>query len=282
MRRPLVVRISAAILSLAGGWVAYTQNPPPVRPAAIQKVKDQLYMITGGGGNVAVYVTSEGVILVDDMYERNYEEVMAQVRTVTDKPVRYVLNTHQHDDHAGSNARMMAASAEIVSHRNARANMVALKQSGQARITFADQIEVHLGGKTVRALHFGRGHTNGDAIIYFPELKTIHTGDIFLTRPALPFMDFAQGGSAIEWTQVLDETAKLDFDTIIPGHGPLSDRAGLAKWRADFVKMRDRIQRMVRQGQSKEAVSKILVSEFQWPDGGLAIQQVDALMAELK
>jgi glyoxylase-like metal-dependent hydrolase (beta-lactamase superfamily II) len=154
-------------------------------------------------------------------------------------------------------------------------------------VTFADQVDVHLGGKEVRAYHFGRGHTNGDVIVYFPELKTIHTGDIFLTnasptRPALPYMDYAAGGSAVEWTQVIDATGKLDFDTIIPGHGPLSDRTGLAKWRAAFVTMRDRIGGMVQRGESKDAISKVLLEEFKWPAGGLAIGQVIGLIAELR
>jgi glyoxylase-like metal-dependent hydrolase (beta-lactamase superfamily II) len=119
-------------------------------------------------------------------------------------------------------------------------------------------------------------------IVLFPELKTIHTGDIFLTRPALPYIDYANGGSAVEWTQILDGIDRLDFDTIIPGHGPLSDRAGLAAWRASFTQMRDRVSGLVRSGQGKEAVTRALVDEFGWPAGGLAIQQVDAFIAEMR
>jgi cyclase len=284
MLRTLGIRLAATGLFLIGAWLAHTQTAPP-RAATTQKVKDNLYMIQGGGGNVAVYVTNEGLILVDDMYDRDYASVMEQVRKLSDLPVRYVLNTHHHDDHAGAN-NSMPPSVELISHRNARTQMIRLKQPGQPRVTFADEIEVHLGGKEVQAYHFGRGHTDGDIIVYFPELKTIHSGDIFLTnatatRPALPYMDYAAGGSALEWTHVIDETTKLDFDTIIPGHGPISNRAGLAKWRADFVTMRDRIQGMVRQGQSKAAISKVLLEEFKWPDGGLAIGQVDAFIAEM-
>lgn len=283
--RSLAVRTSAVILFLAGSWLAYTQTPPP-RSATALKVKEDLYMIQGGGGNVAVYITREGLILVDDMYDRDYASVMEQVRQLSDLPIRYVLNTHHHDDHAGAN-NSMAPAVELISHRNARTQMLRLKQPGQPRVTFADELEVHLGGKEVRAYHYGRGHTDGDVIVYFPELKTIHSGDIFLTnatptRPALPYMDYAAGGSAIEWTQVIDETAKLDFDTVITGHGPVSDRAGLAKWRAAFVTMRDRIGGMVRGGESKEAISKVLLDEFKWPAGGLAIGQVDAFIAEMK
>ena len=282
MLRTVAVRLSCALLVLLGAIAAYTQNPPPARPFAAQKIRGDLYMITGGGGNVAAYLTSEGVILIDDMYNRDYPGVMAQVKMLTDLPVRYVLNTHHHDDHAGANASM-PASVQLISHRNARAQMVRINQGGRPSLTYANELELYLGGKEVRAYHFGRGHTNGDAIIHFPQARVIHTGDIFLNRsPALPYMDFAAGGSALEWTRVLDEAAKLDFDTIIPGHGPVADRAALLKWRAEFVVMRDRIGSMVRQGESKDAISRVLIDEFRWPNGGLAIGQVDAFITELK
>ena len=281
----MAIRTAGVTLLLGGAWLAYTQTPAPPRAATTQKVKEDLYMVQGGGGNVAVYVTSEGLILVDDMYDRDYASVMEQVRKISDRPVRYVLNTHHHDDHAGAN-NSMPPTVELISHKNARSQMLRIKQPGMPRVTFADELEVHLGGKEVRAYHYGRGHTNGDVIVYFPELKTIHTGDIFLTngtptRPAQPYMDYAAGGSAMEWTHVIDETSKLDFDTIIPGHGPLSNRAGLAKFRADVVTLRERIQGMVKKGESKDAISKVLFDEFKWPVGGLAIGQVDAFIAEM-
>lgn len=281
MHRTAAVRLSCALLVLLGAVAAYTQNPPPTRTFAAQKIKDDLYMITGGGGNVAAYITNEGVILIDDMYDRDYQGVMGQVKALTNQPVRYVVNTHHHDDHAGAN-NSMPGSVQLISHRNARAQMIRINQPGKPNLTFADELTLTLGGKEVRAYHYGRGHTNGDIIIHFPQARVIHTGDIFLTRPALPYMDFAAGGSAIEWTHVLDETTKLDFDTIIPGHGPLGDRAGLTKWRADFVTMRDRIGSMVRKGESKDAISRVLLDEFKWPNGGLAIGQVDAFIAEMR
>jgi cyclase len=282
MSRTLVVRASAAVLALLGAWAAYTQAPVAPRPAASQKVKDNLYMISGEGGNVAVLITDEGILLVDDMYDRNYAAVMGQVKALSDKPIRYVLNTHQHDDHSGGNAQMLAASVEVIAHKNARINMLAHKQPGAPRVTFTDDLQVHLGGKEVRTRHYGRGHTGGDAVIYFPDLKVIHTGDLFLTRPTQPYIDYANGGSALEWTKALDEVLKLDFDTIIPGHGPLSDRAGLLKWQTDFAAMRSRVGGMVRQGKSKDEISQTLVKDFGWPAGGLAIQQVDAFIAEMK
>ena len=285
MSRTLAIRICAAVVVAVGAWVAYTQSQQPPAPLTIQKIKDDLYVIAVskgvGGGNVAVYLTDEGVILVDDMFDRNYDEIMAKVKSLTDKPVRYVLNTHQHDDHAGGNAKMMMT-AEVIAHRNARANMVALKQPGPPRLTFSDEIDVHLGGKEVRAVHYWRGHTGGDAIIYFPALKVIHTGDLFLTYPPMPFIDYANGGSALEWNKNLDEVLKTDFEIASPGHGPVSDRAGLRKFRDNFETMRNRISGIVREGKGKDEVTKALVGEFGWPANGLAIQQVDAFIAELR
>src|SRR5687767_15138348 len=101
MKRTSLVCIFAGILVLQSTWVAYTQNAKPPGPFRIAKVKDDLFMISGEGGNVAVYVTGEGVILVDDMFDRNHADILAQVKSITDKPIRYVMNTHQHDDHAG-------------------------------------------------------------------------------------------------------------------------------------------------------------------------------------
>ncbi|MEP7354251.1 MAG: MBL fold metallo-hydrolase [Acidobacteriota bacterium] len=296
MRHALAIRLPATMLTLAGVWLAYTtaaytQTPPPSkgtprqiihRAATFQKVKEGLFMIQGDGGNVAAYVTDEGVILVDDMYERNYDDVMSQVKAITNKPIRYVLNTHHHDDHAGANIGMLGAGVEVIQHRNARLNTVALKQPGPARVTFNDQIEVHLGGKEVRAFYFGRAHTSGDAIIYFPELKVIHTGDVFLSRSTQPYIDSDGGGSAIEWTKVLDGIDKLDFDTVIPGHGALSDRAGLAAWRVTFETLRSKVGTMVKAGRDKAAISKMLTADYGWPVGGLALGQLDAFMAEMK
>ena len=281
MHRTLRVRLACTTGLLLGTVAAYTQNPPPPRPFATEKVRGDLYMVSGGGGNVAAYITPEGVILVDDMYDRDYAGVMQQVKTLTDLPVRYVLNTHHHADHAGANASMPAA-VMLVAHRNAREQMIRIKQPGLPNITYEDRVQIHLGGREVNAYHFGRGHTNGDVIVYFPQERAIHTGDLFLSRAFLPYMDFEAGGSAIEWTQAIDGALKLDFDKIIPGHGSVSDRAGLAKWRSDFVGMRDRIRAMVRAGESKDAISRVLLGEFKWPEGGLAIGQVDAFIAEMK
>jgi glyoxylase-like metal-dependent hydrolase (beta-lactamase superfamily II) len=263
-------------------------------------------MISGEGGNVAIYPTSEGVILVDDMFDRNHADILAQVRSVSDQPLRYVINTHQHDDHAGGDLKMLPV-AEVIAHRNVRANLADLKRPyyedtpgtpiGLPRITFTDQLDVNLGGKQVQAHYYGRGHTSGDAVIYFPELKTIHSGDLFLgARPnvrGVPiYVDYVQGGSFIEWSKTLDGILTLDFDTIIPGHGPVSTKADLLKFKADLEAMRSRLTRLIREDTAKSDIVKLLEVDYGWRSTGcplspptagcLQFQQVDALIAELR
>jgi cyclase len=324
--RTSLVWIFVAIFVVHVTWVVSTQTAKPAGPLRIAKVKGDLYMISGEGGNVAVYVTGEGVVLVDDMFDRNHADILTQVKSVTDKPLRYVINTHQHDDHAGGDMKMLPI-AEVIAHKNVRANLAHIKQPyyedtpgtpiGLPRITFSDETSVFLGGQAgvreTRAMYFGRGHTSGDAVIYFPELKTIHTGDLFLgtrgsglgargsapagtparTRPpgVNIYVDYAQGGSFLDWTRTLDRTLALDFDTVIPGHGPVSTKSDVARFRADLETMRNRLTALIKSGTSKAELLKTLEDDYGWRSTGcpltpptpgcLQFQQIDPLIAEL-
>ncbi len=279
MRKPLMVRLSAGIVCLIGSWVAYTQTPQAQPPIAIEKVKDDLYVISNHGGNVAAYITDEGVIVVDDKFDADVAEILAKIKSVTDKPVKYVLNTHQHGDHTGGNQKLLPV-AEIIIHENARKNMVAGKMPGVPRVTYSDQTGVYLGGKEVLAKHFGRGHTNGDAAIYFPAQRVVHTGDLFVV--GAPFIDYSAQGSAKEWAGTIDGILKWDFDTVVPGHGPVSTRADLMKFRDGFARMTSRVSGMLRDGKGKDDVMKTLVAEFGWSTTGLGARSLDGLVAELK
>ena len=282
----------ATVLAIVGVWAAHTQAPQSPPQLKLNKIANDLYEVEGDGGNVAVYVTDEGVILIDDKFDRDYADILAKVRSVTNKPVRYVLNTHQHGDHTGGNAKMQDASVEILAQKNARANMVAGKMPGVPRISFNDETEVFLGGKEVRARYFGRGHTNGDAVIYFPADRTVHTGDLFTVGMSnapvtvTPFIDYSANGSVVEWTRTLDGVLNSgwDFDTVIPGHGPVSKRADLVAYRQNFEKMRDRVSGMVRDGKSKDDVAKMLTAEFGWSadPNALGSRAIDPMIAELK
>jgi glyoxylase-like metal-dependent hydrolase (beta-lactamase superfamily II) len=286
MSRTLFARASLGGLLLFGCWIAYTQNQATPPQLTLNKVKEDLYEIEGDGGNVAVYVTSEGVILVDDKFEQDYENIMAKVKSVTDQPVKYVLSTHHHSDHSGGNIKFLPT-AEIISTANARANIVEHKQPNAtpnmapARVTFTQECSVFLGGKEVRARYFGRGHTNGDAIIYFPALRTIHTGDMM--AGVTPLIDYTGGGSVVEWTKTLDEAMKLDFDTVIPGHGAVTTKSGLLAYRNNIEKLRNRAAALIREGKSQEDVGKVMIAEFNWAPGGMQMNwSLPGMMAELK
>jgi glyoxylase-like metal-dependent hydrolase (beta-lactamase superfamily II) len=308
-RRFLIAASFAAILTAQSTWVVYTQTAAPKAkpPGALkaQRVQGDLHMISGEGGNVAAYATSEGVVLVDDMFDRNHADILAQLKLITDRPLRYVINTHQHDDHAGGSFKMLPI-AEVIAHRNVYANLKDLKRPyyedtpgtpiGLPRVTFSDRLDVHLGGKDVEAYYFGRGHTSGDIIVYFPEQKAIHTGDLFISgsRRGVPiYVDYVQGGSLVEWTRTLERTLQLDFDVVIPGHGPVATKADLARFNADIASMRTRLQGMIRKGAGRAEVVQAIETDYGWratgcppapqmTPGCLQYQQIDALIAELK
>src|SRR5688572_18456195 len=306
--RAIVAGTIALVFVLHTAWAVHSQTEKPPGPLKIAPVRGDLHVITGEGGNVAVYVTPEGVVLVDDMFHRNHADILAQVKTITDRPLRYVINSHQHDDHAGGTARVLPI-AEVIAHRNVYSNLKDLKRPyyedtpgtpiGLPRVTFTDRLDLHLGGAEVQVHYFGRGHTNGDAVIYFPAVRTIHTGDLFLSlrRPAgrppgVPvYVDYVQGGSFLEWSRTLERTLALDFDTIIPGHGPIATKADLIAFNADLVAMRTRLAGLIRGRTSRGEVVRILETDYGWRSTGcppspptagcLQYQQVDALIAEL-
>jgi len=292
MSRTLLTRISAGALFLTLAWIAYTQlaytqNPAPAK-LTINKVKDDLYEIEGDGGNVAVYITDEGVILIDDKFDRDHQSIVDQVKSVTNQPIKYVINTHYHQDHSGGNTKFLPT-AEIISTAMARTNILEHKQVGNvqppdvspARITFTTEAAVNLGGKEVRAIYMGRGHTNGDAVIYFPAIRTLHTGD--LMAGTSPLIDYNGGGSVVEWTKTLDNALKLDFDTVIPGHGSITNKAGLQTYRDNVVKLRNRVSGLVHEGKSQDEIAKFMETEYKWAPGSLQQQwSVPGMIAELK
>ena len=283
MSRTLLLRLSAGIVLLAGSWISYTQNRGGQPSNKLNKMADDLYEIEGDGGNVAVYITNEGVILIDDKFDYDYNDIVAKVKSVTSQPIKYVLNTHHHQDHTGSNAQLMqmTPAPEIIAHANARKNMINGKQPGPPRVTFTQETEVFLGGKEVRARYFGRGHTNGDVMIYFPALKVLHTGD--LMAGASPLIDYGGGGSLLEWTATLDEALKMDFDTVIPGHGPIAKKADLMNYRNNIEKLKTEVTGLIRQGKSKDDIAKVMTGEYGWAPGGLQMTRgFDGMLAELR
>jgi len=285
----------AAIAVVASAGAVLAQAPPaqapPIRapfPAwQTEKITDDLYVIFGEGGNTTALLTDEGVVLVDVKFARGHDEIVNRVKALTDKPVKYVFNTHSHGDHTEGNAGFQPT-ATIIAHRNARAAMVEAKQPGVPQVSYTDSISVTLGGKEVVGRYFGRAHTNGDTWVYFPAQKVLASGDSFNNglgnggTGGFFGMFIAPGGSIVDITKTLDEVLKLDFDVVVPGHGPLAKRAQVVAWRAEAEAVRNRIRGMVRERRTKEEVTKMLIDEFRWdPNGIILARSVDSLMREL-
>jgi len=249
-----------------------------------EKVKDGLYVIRGPflpcgtrgcrpngpddglihePGDVALRVTPEGLILIDDKYPENVPDVLAQVKAVSSLPVKYLLNTHHHGDHASGNVNIRQMGIDIIAHKNIRANFLRIKQPGEPNIVFADQAAVYLGGVEVQLFYLGRGHTNGDTVIYFPDLKTVHTGDLIID--GMPVIDYDAGGSAIEFVKTIDNLLKMDFDTMIPGHGRVMKKDDVRAYRARFAEMNRRMRELARKKVPKNQVqAQLKLDDLGW------------------
>jgi glyoxylase-like metal-dependent hydrolase (beta-lactamase superfamily II) len=220
------------------------QTAKPLNVRDIQKVRDNLYFVSGGdtydrstwtGGNTAVFVTEKGVVVVDTMLPAAGRGLLARIKSVTDKPVTTIINTHTHFDHSGSNTEF-PASVEFVAHENTRANMAkptcppvtncdAFKGENAKYLpkrAFKDRLSLFSGKDQIDLYHFGRGHTNGDTFVVFPAVRAMHTGDMY-PRAHMPFIDVADNaGSAVEFNQTLQRAASTikNVETVIGGHTP--------------------------------------------------------------
>ncbi len=287
-RKILTITLAVVVGAGLAGIQALTQQQPPPT-LTMDKVKDDLYEIVGDGGNVAVLVTNEGVLLIDDKFDQDHDQIVARVKSVTNQPIKYVINTHYHQDHSGGNGKMLPMGVELISTSNSRKNIMEHKQSNvtppnvvPASVTFTQETSVFIGGKEVRARYYGRGHTNGDAVIYFPADRTIHTGD--LMAGTSPLIDYNGGGSLIEWTKTLDAVmSQLDFDTVIPGHGNVTNKAGLMTYRNNVQKLRNRVTGLIREGKTQDDIAKAMTAEYGWQPNSLQQQwSVPGFMKELK
>jgi glyoxylase-like metal-dependent hydrolase (beta-lactamase superfamily II) len=285
MRKSSLVRFAAGVLLAGGLWLARTQQgaPPPSKLDLI-KVKDDLYVIHNDlvPGNSTALITNDGVILVDDKFDSDYNGILAQLKKVTNKPIKYVINTHHHPDHSGSNAKMQKMDVQIVSSEHARENMVDGNLPGLPNMVFDHHAHVYLGGKTAELYYFGRAHTNGDIVVLFPNDRVLAAGDMFTFGQDVPeLIDYSGGGSGKEWTSTLDGALMLPFDTVVPGHGPVATRADMAKFRASTVTLRNRVHDMLVQKKTRDQVSQMLQKEFHFAQLHLD-RSLDGLMVEMR
>ena len=231
--------------ALACGQVAVAQQELDWSKVQIKttKVSGNVYMLEGQGGNIAASVGEDGIVIVDDQFAPLAEKIQAALKElkITDKPVRFVINTHFHGDHTGGNVPFNNAGSTLIAQDNVRKRLESggtvgngssikadVKPAAKAAlpiITFEHDVTVHLNGEDIRALHFPSGHTDGDSIIFFPKNNIVHMGDDFV-RYGFPFIDVASGGSVQGMIDAMEKaTAQLPADVkVIPGHGALESR----------------------------------------------------------
>ena len=258
MRRGVVLGtiVGAGMVSIAvTAYQAPAQGPSPlaIEATRIEKVRGNLYMVTGStpmpretfsGGNTGVFVTGNGVIIVDTKLAGWGQVILDRIRTVTDKPVTMIINTHTHGDHTGSNP-MFPPTVDIVAHENTKTNMTKMDafKGDNARFlpkrTFTDKLTIGSGEDRVELYYFGRGHTNGDTWIVFPSVRVMQTGDMFAWKDA-PGIDRSSGGSGLDYAATVGRALATvhDVDALIVGHSPLRTLPELEEYQqfmTDFV-----------------------------------------------
>ena len=243
MRQRLVCL--SALLLIALGLAAQDEDFSKVQ-IKVQKVSGSVYMLEGAGGNIGVSVGDDGIVIVDDQFAPLAEKIRAALKGITDKPVRFVINTHYHGDHTGGNLEFQKNSP-IIAQDNVRKRLeegvtggngssMSFESKPQAAgalpiITFDHQVTVHLNGENIRALHVPSGHTDGDSVIFFPKSNVVHMGDDFVTY-GFPFVDINSGGSVRGMIDAVDKViAQVPPDVkVIPGHGPISSVDDMRKF----------------------------------------------------
>ena len=276
----------AAAFAASGFFVSSAHAQFGDAPAELEliQVQDDLYVIYNDfvPGNVTVLITDEGLLLVDNKYEIDYDNIVTQLATVTDQPIRYVVNTHYHGDHSGGNASMQAVNAEVFAADNARVKMVEIGQPGLPNVTIDEHVRIYIGGKAVDLYQFGRAHTDGDVVVLFPEHGVLAAGDMFTYGENVPqLIDYSGGGSARAWPGTLDAVLQLDFDTVVPGHGDVTTREEMSNYRDETARLAGLVREMNGQGRSRDEIEEVLRAVFNWAD--LHVQLgLDGLIAEMR
>jgi len=279
------VRTVLTLLSFAALAAAQAPQgaagPPNLKT---EQVKPGLYMISGAGANTEVRVTNAGLIVVDGKLpgEQNYLALMEQIKQISPQPVKFLIVTHHHPDHAGNDDRFLAAGVPVIAHENFNKNLAASTAQNKpapASITYDREYKVELGGVTVEVHHFGRAHTSGDSVVYFPDLKVVVTSDEVTPPMPGPLADYAGGGSFLDWPRTMDGMLALDFDTAIPGNGPPISKADVTAFREKVATFVGRAKVAIGMGIPKDQlISHIRTNDLGWTP---RVPNVDPFYAEM-
>jgi cyclase len=238
----------------------------------VTKVAGTVYMLEGAGGNIGASVGDDGIVIIDDQYAPLAEKIQAALKGITDKPVRFIINTHYHGDHTGGNAYFQKQ-APIIAHDNVRKRLESGGAAGNGSsvhmdvkpaakealpiVTFDHDVTVHLNGEDIRALFFPAGHTDGDSIIFFPKSNVVHMGDDFVTY-GFPFIDVDSGGSINGMIDAVDHViAQLPPDVkVIPGHGPISSLDDVRAYATMLKATREVAEKAIKEGKTLDQMKQ--------------------------
>lgn len=253
---------------LAFGPCIYSQNFDSVE-IKTNKLAESIYMLEGSGGNIGALVGNDGIIIIDDQFAPLTEKIKVALSKISSKPIRFVINTHFHGDHAGGNENFGGQGAIIVAHDNVRKRLSvdylfeALKQTQKAspydalpKVTFADSVTFHMNGETVHVFYAKNAHTDGDVIIHFKESNIFHCGDVFV-RYGFPFIDQGAGGSIDGMIKATENLISItnDQSKIIPGHGAMSTKKDLIDYKNMLVTVRNRVADGMKQGKTLQQIA---------------------------
>ncbi|HKO60801.1 MAG TPA: MBL fold metallo-hydrolase [Pyrinomonadaceae bacterium] len=257
----------------------------------VQKVEGNVYMLQGAGGNIGVSVGPDGILIVDDQYAPLADKIKAALKTLGEGKLKFVLNTHWHGDHTGSNAAF-SPEAPVIAHDNVRKRLATVQTNEFFKtttpaspkealpvITFGHSVSIHFNGEEIRAIHFPSGHTDGDSVIYFTNSNVIHMGDHFFTG-RFPFVDLDSGGNVEGFTKnVGDVIAKLPPGVkIIPGHGPLSTPDDLKLFHRMLLETTDIVRKKMGAGKTLEQIKAEGLPE-EWKSWGTGFIKTDTWIA---
>jgi len=270
MNKALQTLLLSAVLLPAGSAIAQDFDDVVIN---IHPVSGGVSYIEGRGGNMGLFIGDDGVFLIDDQYAPLTARIVAAIRSLSDEPIRFLVNTHMHPDHTGGNENFGRMGTMIFGHDNVRSQMLAAEYAEEPPlITFSDDMSFHINGEVVHVFKVPNAHTNGDVFIKFQGSNVIHTGDVYRTT-TFPYIDVANGGSylgTIEALNVLIE--KSDADTkIVPGHGGVSNVEEVTAFRDMLVVIRDRVAAAIRDGKSLEEIQGAgLTAEYdeRWAGSG--------------
>jgi glyoxylase-like metal-dependent hydrolase (beta-lactamase superfamily II) len=217
----------------------------------VEKLTDNAYVLYGYGGNIGVFVTENYLIVVDDQFERIAPNIKEELKKISDKPIRFLINTHHHGDHTGGNA-FFKNHAVLVSHENARSRM---DDDKKTEITYEKKMHLYPDGVKVELWHFGAGHTDGDTVVYIPSENVVHMGDLFFNK-IFPYIDLGGGADTGNWMKTIDSLlATLPADVkIIPGHGKATSATDLKRFREYLRYCRAEVRKHLAEGKSLDDI----------------------------